>query len=314
MQEGLIRILLVEDNVPYALLLQDHLAHAAGHFEVTHVERMADAVGHLQHGDFEAVLLDLSLPDSRGLATVEQATAFGPRLPIIVLTGLSDEAIATEAVRKGAQDFLLKDQRLDGPTLVRTIRYAIERKRLETDLMGLNDTLERRVAERTEEARRLSMRLRALAAELGQVEQRERRRLAQVLPMLTTALTAVLLPRAAALETLVQCRAYVWKTARFALPLAVFLTSTVNSCKCLIGRHLTFLQGTTEFLLMKAGRLTSDGWEAIGRAAQTQPAGPVDLFGFAAGVGWQGIAVGLAAMAQDRNLHRQQMANDGGGG
>ena len=98
-----------------------------------------------------------------------------------MLTGLNDEAMATEAVRKGAQDFLLKDQRLDGPTLVRTIRYAIERKRLETDLMTLNDTLERRVAERTEEARRLSMRLRALAAELGQVEQRERRRLAQVL-------------------------------------------------------------------------------------------------------------------------------------
>ena len=98
-----------------------------------------------------------------------------------MLTGLNDEALATEAVRKGAQDFLLKDQRLDGPTLVRTIRYAIERKRLETDLMTLNDTLERRVAERTEEARRLSMRLRALAAELGQVEQRERRRLAQVL-------------------------------------------------------------------------------------------------------------------------------------
>ena len=181
MQSDPIRLLLVEDNVPYALLLQDHLAHAGERFDVTHVERMAEAVRRLQNGDFDAVLLDLSLPDSRGLATVEQATALGPRLPIIVLTGLNDEAVATEAVRKGAQDFLLKDQRLDGPTLVRTIRYAIERKHLETDLMALNDTLERRVAERTEEARRLSTRLRALAAELGQVEQRERRRLAQVL-------------------------------------------------------------------------------------------------------------------------------------
>ncbi len=128
----------------------------AGRFEVTHVESMAEAVRRLQNGDFDAVLLDLSLPDSRGLATVEQATALGARLPIIVLTGLNDEALATEAVRKGAQDFLLKDQRLDGPTLARTIRYAIERKRLETDLMTLNDTLERRVAERSEEARRLS--------------------------------------------------------------------------------------------------------------------------------------------------------------
>jgi DNA-binding NarL/FixJ family response regulator/anti-sigma regulatory factor (Ser/Thr protein kinase) len=181
MQSGPIRVLLVEDNVPYAQLLQDHLARAAGRFDVTHVESMAEAIRRLQNGDFDAVLLDLSLPDSRGLATVEQATALGARLPIIVLTGLNDEAIATEAVRKGAQDFLLKDQRLDGPTLARTIRYAIERKRLETDLMTLNDTLERRVAERTEEARRLTLRLRALAAELSQVEQRERRRLARVL-------------------------------------------------------------------------------------------------------------------------------------
>ncbi len=181
MQSGLIRVLLVEDNVPYAQLLQEHLAHVAGRFEVTHVGSMAEAIRCLQDGDFDAVLLDLSLPDSRGLATVEQATRLGARVPIIVLTGLNDEALATEAVRKGAQDFLLKDQRLDGPTLARTIRYAIERKRLETDLKMLNDTLERRVAERSQEARRLSMRLRALAAELSQVEQRERRRLAQVL-------------------------------------------------------------------------------------------------------------------------------------
>ena len=77
MQSGPIRVLLVEDNVPYALLLQDHLARAAGRFEVTHVERMAEAVRRLQDGDFDAVLLDLSLPDSRGLATVEQATTLG---------------------------------------------------------------------------------------------------------------------------------------------------------------------------------------------------------------------------------------------
>ena len=181
MQAIPIRVLLIEDNVPYAQLLQDHLAHASESFAVTHVVRMAEAVQRLRDGNFDAVLLDLSLPDSRGQDTLEQAMTLGSRLPIIVLTGLNDEALATEAVRKGAQDFLLKDQRLDGPTLVRTIRYAIERKHLETDLVTLNDTLERRVAERTEDAHRLSTRLRALAAELGQVEQRERRRLAQVL-------------------------------------------------------------------------------------------------------------------------------------
>jgi DNA-binding NtrC family response regulator len=135
MPSGAIRLLLVEDSFLYAQLLQEHLAHAAERFDMTHVERMAEAVPHLQKGDFDAVLLDLALPDSRGLATVEQATTLAPRLPIIVLTGLNEEALATEAVRKGAQDFLVKEQRLDGPTLARTIQYAIERKRLETDLM-----------------------------------------------------------------------------------------------------------------------------------------------------------------------------------
>ena len=55
MQSEPIRVLLVEDNVPYAVLLQDHLAHAAGRFDVTHVERMAEAVRRLQDGDFDAV-------------------------------------------------------------------------------------------------------------------------------------------------------------------------------------------------------------------------------------------------------------------
>ncbi len=138
MENGPIRILMVEDSAPYALALQDYLASAAAErVEVVHVETLSAARPHLLEGQFDAVLLDLSLPDSRGLATVEQAASLNPRVPIIVLTGLADEAIGTEAVRKGAQDYLVKGT-VDGALLVRSIRYAVERKRAEEAIRALS--------------------------------------------------------------------------------------------------------------------------------------------------------------------------------
>ena len=138
MEHAPIRVLMVEDSTPYALALQEYLARAAAErVEVVHAETMAAARPHLLEGRFDAVLLDLSLPDSRGLATVEQATSLNPRLPIIVLTGLDDEAMATEAVRKGAQDYLVKGN-VDGALLVRSIRYAVERKRAEEAIRALS--------------------------------------------------------------------------------------------------------------------------------------------------------------------------------
>jgi diguanylate cyclase (GGDEF)-like protein len=129
---------MVEDSTPYALALQEYLARAATErVEVTRAETMAEARSHLLEGRFDAVLLDLSLPDSRGLATVETATALNPSLPIIVLTGMDDEAMATEAMRKGAQDYLIKGN-VDGALLVRSIRYAVERKRAEEAIRALS--------------------------------------------------------------------------------------------------------------------------------------------------------------------------------
>jgi diguanylate cyclase (GGDEF)-like protein len=138
MEHAPIRVLMVEDSAPYALALQEYLARAATErVEVTHAETMAEARPHILEGRFDAVLLDLSLPDIRGLATVEEAASLNPRLPIIVLTGLDDEAMATEAVRKGAQDYLIKGN-LDGALLVRSIRYAVERKRAEEVIRALS--------------------------------------------------------------------------------------------------------------------------------------------------------------------------------
>ena len=82
---------------------------------------------------FDAMLLDLNLPDSRGLDTLVRAQAQAPAVPIVVLTGLADEAMGIEAVKRGAQDYLAKGQ-VDGNLLVRALRHAIERRRAEEAL------------------------------------------------------------------------------------------------------------------------------------------------------------------------------------
>ena len=139
MEHAPIRILMVEDSAPYALALQDYSRRAASE-RVEVVSRRDDGRGAAAPAGRRGstpCCWTCRLPDSRGLATVEQATSLNPRLPIIVLTGLADEAIGTEAVRKGAQDYLVKGN-ADGALLVRSIRYAVERKRAEEAIRALS--------------------------------------------------------------------------------------------------------------------------------------------------------------------------------
>ena len=141
MSEGVLRILLVEDNPGDADLLQETLAQVDEQLEIAHVERLQQAAEYLkQGGPVDAILLDLGLPDSMGIATLERANAAAPHLPIIVLTGLEDEAVGIEAVRKGAQDYLVKGQ-TQPRMLVRVIHHAIERKRLEKALRRSEERL-----------------------------------------------------------------------------------------------------------------------------------------------------------------------------
>lgn len=176
-----IRLLLVEDNEADAVLLQHTLAEAGEElFQVVHAAGMAEAVACLAKASFDAILLDLSLPDSRGVETVVRANAAAPRVPIVVMTGWDDEATAVEAVRRGAQDYLIKGH-VDGRFLAGAIRYAMERKQAEQELKMLNETLEQCVAERTATATHRAAQLQALASELTRTEHRERRRLAQIL-------------------------------------------------------------------------------------------------------------------------------------
>jgi sigma-B regulation protein RsbU (phosphoserine phosphatase) len=129
-----IKVLLIEDNPADAHLIQLMLAEAAGDlFEVEQVERLQDAIERIAEGDYAIALSDLSLPDSHGLETFEQLHARAPRVPIIVFSGLNDTTIAVQAVHEGAQDYLIKGQ-VDGQLLVRSMRYAIERKRMTLQL------------------------------------------------------------------------------------------------------------------------------------------------------------------------------------
>jgi light-regulated signal transduction histidine kinase (bacteriophytochrome)/CheY-like chemotaxis protein len=110
--------------------------------------RLDEALSHLEQESFDVLLLDLGLPDSQGLATFQDVYARSPKIPIIICSGAADEELAVEAVAHGAQDYLVKGQ-IDGSRLKRAIRYAIERKRAESQIQQLNDALELRVAERT---------------------------------------------------------------------------------------------------------------------------------------------------------------------
>ncbi len=153
-----VRILLVEDNPGDARLIQETLADSRGAaFDVETANRLATGLERLRAGGIDVVLLDLTLPDSRGSATFGTIHLAAPDIPTIVLTGLGDEALALQVVREGAQDYLVKGQ-ADGETLARAIRYAIERqhvrlelKRAEEALRRLNDQLEQRVRQLTAE-------------------------------------------------------------------------------------------------------------------------------------------------------------------
>jgi two-component system cell cycle sensor histidine kinase/response regulator CckA len=124
-----IHALLVEDNPGDARLFLE-LVRETGveYLKLEHVARLDAALARLSNDHFDVVLLDLSLPDEQGLNTLLRTHAHAPKVPIVILTGLDDEALAVKAVRAGAQDYLVKG-RVDGDLLVRSMRYATERWR-----------------------------------------------------------------------------------------------------------------------------------------------------------------------------------------
>ena len=169
-----LRVLVVEDcPSDVALLLESLEGDTRAQFEFTVVETWAEAVERLRRDRFDLMLLDLSLPDIAGRETFIQARARAPHLPIVVLTGVDDEALGLEAVRHGIQDYLVKGE-FFGRQMVRAIRYAVERKRAEEALRRAEaalqqerDQLELHVRQRTAELCEANQ---ALQAEIAQRE------------------------------------------------------------------------------------------------------------------------------------------------
>lgn len=128
-----IRVLLVEDNPGDARLIRESLGAGPSRFEIRSCDRLADLRPALAVGPVDIILLDLGLPDSEGLETFHGAQNLAPGLPIVVLSGLSDQDVAITAVREGAQDYLVKGQLEDDP-LPRIVRHTIERRRADEAL------------------------------------------------------------------------------------------------------------------------------------------------------------------------------------
>ena len=130
-------VLIIEDNPGDAKLVAKMLASLGGiSFRARHAARLTEALEALHEAEFCAILLDLSLPDGRGLETVRAVINAAPRTPIVVLSGSSDQELALLAVQAGAQDVLEKG-RVDRSGLHQALRYAIERKRAESRLAFL---------------------------------------------------------------------------------------------------------------------------------------------------------------------------------
>ncbi|NER19566.1 MAG: response regulator [Symploca sp. SIO1C2] len=146
-----VKILLIEDNLAEARLLQEVLKGSTfKQFSLMHVQRLRDALELLNQDCFDVILLDLSLPDSQGLASLAPLINRAPSIPIVVLTNTNDDELAIEAVRQGAQDYLVKRQ-ISREVLVRSVSYAIERKQTLEALREVNETLEIQVQEQTAE-------------------------------------------------------------------------------------------------------------------------------------------------------------------
>jgi signal transduction histidine kinase len=142
-----VSVLLVEDNLGDARLTRELLAEAAaGAFRIHHATTMKGALQKLRGeeegvGPVDVVLLDLSLPDSHGLGGIGVVQEARPDLPIVVLTGTDDETISIGAVQSGAQDYLVKG-RGDGEMIARAIRYSMERKRSNLQLLEAKERAE----------------------------------------------------------------------------------------------------------------------------------------------------------------------------
>src|SRR4030042_5741076 len=136
---GLIRALLIEDDLDDVLLLKASLAKAKKiQIKLAHAESLSSGLILLAEQEYDVILLDLNLPDSRGLETLTTIIRESPKIPIVVVSSLADGATSIEAVKLGAQDYLVKGD-FSTSMLIRVLHYAIERQQAEETLRAERD-------------------------------------------------------------------------------------------------------------------------------------------------------------------------------
>lgn len=142
-QNSSLKVLFIEDDAAYANILKRRLLETTyPSFQIEHVDSLQPGLERLGAGKTDVVLLDLTLPDSRGLDTLIRLHTQAPEVPVVVSTGLDDERTGIQAMREGAEDYLVKG-RVDGKVISRVLQYAIERhrQRLELKNLSLKDEL-----------------------------------------------------------------------------------------------------------------------------------------------------------------------------
>lgn len=179
---GILVHLVEDDEEDYYLTrmyLESGTSATGQQFNLSWSQHLSDAISALQETSPHVVLLDLNLPDSSGWDTFEKVHELAPDVAVILLTGLADEDLGIEAVKQGAQDYLVKGE-VDGNALSRAIRYAIERKAAETSLKRYQDHLEDLVRHRTERIRQTNRELRIENTERRKAEETLREALAKL--------------------------------------------------------------------------------------------------------------------------------------
>src|ERR1700686_4808206 len=129
MEHKLINVLLIEDNPGDTRLIRELLKEAKGTPpNLLCADPLSTGIEQLSKGGVDVVLLDLSLPDSKGLDTFSRVHMHVKELPVIVLSGFDDEELAMKAVQAGAQDYIAKGT-VNSQALIRAVRFAVERNR-----------------------------------------------------------------------------------------------------------------------------------------------------------------------------------------
>ena len=152
MEETTKKVLLIEDNPADIRFIQEILKETkTKELELICVKSLDEAVKSFSKFLYKAILLDLGLPDSQGLKTLIKIQEVKPELPIVVMTGLDDENVGLQAVKEGAQDYLIKDN-VNGYLLTRALNYAVERKKTEEEIKKSREQL-RNLSQHIEDVR-----------------------------------------------------------------------------------------------------------------------------------------------------------------